>query len=299
MAGAARGQNEPEEAPTPRAYGTETPVDPDPDAKYKLNTDSLNFSNIRDDQPIVKTRDQNRGEFDALNDVILHARQFTTADLEAHASKDVMPRDLMTEVRKDYQFQLMSFEGRLARLRRWPEPTEAVAAAKVKNVYEAWVWISPKRGPELVCVLLTELPPGLEPSLEFNPTKPVRFAGYYFKLMRYESAEANPKDPTRNQMRRAPLLIGRGISVIPEQGINVGNTWLEGFVPGILALIGVIAVVTLGLTWLFGRGDKTLRRELAARRGRNPFAQGAETGGESSGSPQVDLPPHDRHDTPA
>ena len=83
-----------------------------------------------------------------------------------------------------------------------------------QNLYECWIF--PKNGADPLCLLVAELPPGIEPAMDYTPAKNVTFAGYYFKLMQYESAAPNPNEPTRNQIRRAPLLMGRSFVVVPE-----------------------------------------------------------------------------------
>lgn len=238
-----------------------------PADKYKLDTDRFQFTRVEDDAP-VRSEGQNREEYEAYNDVLLHARQFPAAELEAHANRDVTFRDLVRPIRQDFQFQLLYFEGRLAQLRRG-EPNKRLAAAGVTDWYEGWMF--PLNGSDPMCVHITELPPGLQPSLGYDPRPQVAVAGYYFKMIRYESSEKDPNDPTRHRIRRAPLLMAKSFTPLPTPDADGGRAWRTGFLPGMLGVLAGIAVVVAVLALLFRRGDRTTRRAIEDRRARNPF----------------------------
>jgi hypothetical protein len=239
---------------------------PHPADRFKIDTDRADYAGVEDDAP-VRSEDQNRQEFAAYNDTLLHARKFTVADQERYANRDVTFPDLLAAVRTDYRFQLVYFEGRLKRLRRL-EPTKPLKAEGVTDLYEGWMF--PANGADPLCVLTTELPPGLDPAVEYDPARPVAVAGYFFKVMRYEAPD--PKDPTGRITRRAPLLMARSFTPLPAADADASGPWRTGFLPGVLAVVGGVAAVTLGLTWWFRTGDRPVRRELADRRDRNPFA---------------------------
>ncbi|HVK16632.1 MAG TPA: hypothetical protein VM533_06760, partial [Fimbriiglobus sp.] len=236
-----------------------------PADKYKLDTDRFQFTRVEDDAP-VRAEDQNREEYEAYNDVLLHARQFTATELEAHAYRDVTFRDLVRPVRRDYQFKLLYFEGRLAQLRRG-EPNKRMTAAGLTDWYEGWMF--PVDGSDPMCVHITELPPGLTPSQKYDPRPRVVVAGYYFKMIRYESSEKTEDDPTRYKVRRAPLLLAKSFTLLPDAVRE--DSWQTGFLPGMLGVLAGVAVVVTALTLLFRRGDRAARRALEHRRDRNPF----------------------------
>lgn len=252
---------QPPQSPSP------APVAVDPCAETRIDPDRLHFRYVRDDAP-VQHEAQNQQEFEAYNEVLALAHSFPVEKLEKCANRDVTFPDLVKDVRKDYQFKLLYFEGRLKRLRKL-EPTKQLADKGVKNLYEGWMF--PKNGSDPMCVLVTELPAGLEPAVEYGTPKPVTVAGYSFKLIRYESAEPDPKHQGQGRVRRAPLLMAHTFTLLPEEPADAGKAWRNGFVPGILAVVGGISAVVLGLTWWFRRGDRTLRREIAGRRAQNPF----------------------------
>jgi hypothetical protein len=240
--------------------GAQAPAD-----KYKIDTDRFHFTRVEDDAPL-RSEAQNLSEYMAYNDVLLHARQFPAAELEAHANRDVTFRDLVRPVRQDFQFDLLYFEGRLAQLRRG-DPNKGQAAAGVTDWYEGWMF--PLDGSDPMCVHVTELPPGLQPSREYDPRPRVAVAGYYFKMIRYESSEKDPDDPARYRVRRAPLLLAKSFTLLPTP--DAEDSWRTGFLPGMLGVLAGVAVVVAALTLWFRRGDRAARRALEDRRARNPF----------------------------
>ena len=235
--------------------------------QYALDGDRRYFSLVEWDAP-VRGEDRNPDEFEAYNDTLLHARQFTTDELIENATRDVTFRDLVVPTAKDFQFKLIALDGRLKRVRR-VEPTKPLKAAGVTDLYECWIF--PTNGSDPLCLLTLELPEGVKPAMEYPSSRPVRFAGYYFKLMQYESATPSPKSPERNVVRRAPLLMARSFTVSPEPSRDGGAAWREGFVPGLLAVVGGVAAAAFGLTWWYRRGDRAVKAAVEARRDRNPF----------------------------
>lgn len=240
--------------------------------KYALDGDRRHFSLIEWDAP-VRSEERNPDEFEAYNDTLMHARLFTTAELLAHASRDVTFRDLVRPAAKDFQFKLIAMDGRLKRVRRI-EPTKALAALGVANLYECWIF--PTNGTDPLCLLTFDLPDGVEPTMAFNPTRSVQFAGYFFKPIQYESAAPDAKTPDRNVVRRAPLLIGRGFTATPVAARDGSDPWREGFLPGLLAILGGIGAVAFGLTWWYRRGDRAVKAAVEARRDRNPFPESSD-----------------------
>lgn len=242
------------------------PADP-----YRIDKDRLIFTSVRDDAPFP-TDGTNQAEYEAYATVLLHARQFPTADLERHARRDVTFRDLYLPVRRDYRLDLIYFEGRLKQLRR-TEPTAALKEAGVKDLYEGWLFPRDEWNP--VCVVVTELPPGLEPQKDLKADEMNRwvgFAGYSFKLLQYESRQADPKNPGRNVFRRAPVLLGRSVTPLAETQTGSDDPWVSTFLPAVVAGFGGVAVLILVLTWYFRRGDRVVRAAVDARHERNPFA---------------------------
>ncbi|MFO0934958.1 MAG: hypothetical protein U0798_00395 [Gemmataceae bacterium] len=229
------------------------------------------FSHIDDRSPI-RSESQSPDEYAAYNAVLIHARHIPVADLESHARRDVMYKDLFHSVRKEFKLDLVRFEGRLKRLRSIG-PTRQLKEAGIETLYEGW--IVPREQPKfLLCFLTTELPEGLEAQQELGKpalNMPVSISGYFFKLMAYETPEA-AKDPKKTPIEYAPLLMGRSIVVLKETGRDPADDWFGTFLPALVAVMGTIAAIVIGLTLWYRRGDRTVQSTIAARYETNPFA---------------------------
>ena len=239
--------------------------------KYRLDTDRLQFDRVNFEGRIA-SEDQNRDEFAAYCDVLLRARQFTAAELASAGDRLVTFRDLVQREPsgKAYQFQLLTFDGRLKSARPFPAPKPLIEAG-VPTIYECWLLTHRSNNP--VCVLATELPAGLAPSAAYPDSKPVTVGGYFFKLLHYDTQIPDTAQPGGREVRRAPLLMARAVEVTPEPVVaQSGAAWRGVFLPGVLGLLGVLAVCAVGLTLYFRRGDRAVRAEIEARRSRNPFA---------------------------
>lgn len=237
----------------------------------RIDKDRAIFDRIEDGSP-VRTESQNPDEYTAYNFVLTHARQFPVVELEAAARRDVTFRDLFLPVRKDFKLELVYLEGRLSRFRSIG-PTRQLKEAGIDALYEGWIFPKDQKNP--VCVLTTELPPGLAPQADLNRDTmnvPVGIAGYSFKLMTYESGEPSAKDASRGKLRQAPLLMGRAFTVLPETGRNPSDDWYGTFLPGVIGVAGLIAAVATGLALWYRRGDRSVKAVFEARRNENPFA---------------------------
>lgn len=242
----------------------EPPVDPR--AKYLIDKERLYLKQVKDLVPI-QSEDQSQGEFNAYNDIVLFARQFPTDELVANAN-EMLYGDLFTFSRKEYRFDLIKFEGRLKRVLKLP-PNGPLKNAGIQELYEAWVYPGVSADP--VCILLSELPDGLQPSVEYSPAHRVTVAGYYFKVIKYESAQKSKKNPDRNMLRVAPFIIGHSLVLKEPLNSSARKDWTLNFLPIFLGLIGFISLTTLGLTWWFRKGDQAAK-EVIERQKQNPFA---------------------------
>ncbi|MGR5411094.1 hypothetical protein ACP3VV_20065, partial [Vibrio sp. PNB22_8_2] len=80
-------------------------------------------------------------------------------------------------------------------------------------------------------ILFTELPEGIRPGRKLENTW-VSFDGYYFKLIRYETAEEVAKG--KFQWRRAPLLIGHRPTPMPAPEHTSALSFGGTFVPAVV-----------------------------------------------------------------
>ena len=230
-----------------------------------LNKELRVFKLIQDDQPMARDPDYWE-EAAAWNRVVLHARKFTAEQLEEAARKDLDFAHLFETGRRDYKLELVHFKGQLLRISKG-ETNKELADAGVPNWYEGW--LVPKDEPRgnPICIVMTDLPPGLEPAKAMNEW--VSFAGYSFKRMHYTSGEQSKRDPSRNVHKAAPLLIGRSVTLLP--GAEDPNTWAAQFVPLLFGGLLLIVGVAVGLHWWYKRGDVQAKAEADAVRYKNPF----------------------------
>ena len=235
----------------------------DPADKYRLDTSRFMFSQVEPDSRI-RSEDRNPDEYRAYNYVLMHADSFPTSELLEHARRDVTFRDLLSEHREEFQFQLIRFEGRLKRMKKI-QATAELKDAGIEFLYEAWVF--PRLGTEPICIVVSEPPAGLEPESIYQPSKLVTIAGYYFKALRYDSEERVDGEPGKNVVRRAPLLLGHSFEVQPEpKGVDSSVD-----LKVIFAIIAGILVVVLAYIWWVKRGDREIKNELRAQLDPNPF----------------------------
>ncbi len=257
------------------------PAAPTGAAKYRIEKGLSMFAGIRDDAIFPWTETGPRDLADspadqmeerAYDEVLRHARQFTVAELEANARRDIAPKDLYQNGRASYKLELIYFEGWLRRLRR-AEPTEILKASGIPDVYEAWIF--PDGNIDPICVFVTELPPGLAPQARPTDTmnRWVSIGGYYFKTMRYESNQISRETKGEHVTRRAPVLMGRSLTVLDDPE-SAGAAWRQSFLPLVIGGAAAMALAILGLSWYFRRGDAAIRKELDRNRTTNPFENG-------------------------
>jgi len=244
---------------------------PQPRGGLELNVDKFHFAQVEWATPL-RHEDNNRSEFEAYNEILSHARQFPTEELLAAGRRDLTVLDLLhRHVGRDYQYKLITLEGRMLR-GRMLEPNKPLAAAGVTQLFECWVY--PLNRTEPVAFVGTAWPLDLAPSLLYEPGKRVTVAGYYFKPLAYESGAPHPTKPNQRKIEVAPLLLGHGFTWRDEPPVDTAQPWREGFFPGLTVLVGLILLTVFGLTWFFRRGDRPIRERLAAQRDQNPFQAG-------------------------
>lgn len=234
-----------------------------------LDKDLRVFRLIQDDAAIAKEA-ENWEEVSAWNRVLLHARRFTPEQLDAHARTDLEFADLFLDSRRDHKLELVKFEGRLLMLKKL-EPTRKLRDAGLDALYEGWLVPKDQPSGHPISIVFTDPPEGVEPTGRVN--KWVSFAGYSFKLLRYESAEPDPKDPKKKVIKRAPLLLGRAITVLPDPEV-VPVSWNDFVRTATVVVVGLLGTA-LALTWWFRRGDKIAKQEIDTHRARNPFGEQA------------------------
>ncbi len=209
-----------------------------------------------------------KGEHDTFCALALHTSMFTNDELLAAARKDVSYSDLMVKndiLREDIRFELVQFSGRLKRLKQIGTFKE-LREAGITNLCEAWVFPDGQINP--VCVLLNECPAGLEPNLEYEQSLPVTVAGYFFKITQYETDQPSSKNPGKNIVLNAPLLVGQTLKM-NERKASASES-LPALLPVVIVSGATLLFIILGLTFLLTRSDKGLRR-YTEKQLANPF----------------------------
>ena len=254
--------------PTFAAPAVANPANADPKAKFQFDKDRRFVGGVKDLTPL-RGEAADHDEYDAYNELVIHAGKFAFPDLASAARHDVSYGDLFSKNRADYRFEIIEFQGRLKRLKKI-EPNEYLKDSGVKELYEAWIFPANDSNP--MCFVMTEKPEGLEPREEYNPSYPVTATGYFFKLFEYQSKEPSEKTKGKFLTRRAPLMVTRSIAVGPPDEVDGGGPWREVFLPALLTFLGFMAAFALGVTWYFRRGDRRSIKILESKKG-NPFAE--------------------------
>ncbi len=154
-------------------------------------------------------------------------------------------------------------DARLLRLQKVSAPPQVTYETGLTDLYEGWVATDAAKS-DLVCVLFSELPPGLKPGERLDLR--VEFAGYYFKRLGYTPRRGAPDTVPG----LAPLIIARTLTVLPQAAPAEENpvAWISGILPLLIGfLFGVVSLIIVLALW-FGRADALIRRRLALARRR-------------------------------
>ena len=144
-----------------------------------------------------------------------------------------------------------------------PAPPQIYYETGLTHLYEGWVATDAAKS-DLVCVVFSELPPGLEPGERLDLR--VEFAGYYFKRLGYTPRRSAPDTVPG----LAPLIIARTLTVLPRAATAEENpvAWISGILPLLVGfLFGVVGLVTVLALW-FRQVDARIRRRLQVARRR-------------------------------
>lgn len=160
-----------------------------------------------------------------------------------------------------YRGEVVRLEGRLRRVRRF-DPMLMVSQAGVKDLYEAWLLLSPYDQTGVgnpACLVCAALPKGIPVAEQLKDDIDVAFVGYFFKRYRYKPADAQKA----SEFRDAPLLIGHLVPLraAPRQE---KPGWAGSLLPAFFAVIIGTLTLIFGLAWAFRRADQRVRTRLDA-----------------------------------
>jgi hypothetical protein len=228
-------------------------------------------------------------EFDAYIDAVNKANVTPAYAFANSARRDVTYAHLMTDPHA-YRGDVVHIEGRLKRLRRFNPP---IATDNVRDFYEGWMFAG-DQGARWVCLIFTELPPGLQPAEDMKVK--ITCDGYFFKRNRFKADDTGP-----NQAREAPLIIGRTVSLVdspvPASGGAGGDN--APLLIAFMVLVVLTVALAIGLTWWFRRSDQRVRSRIAGAMERDFQITGAESNGEFAHPTGMMAPnQHGLDDTP-
>ncbi len=234
-------------------------------ARVKLDKEHPWFRDVISEGPlpVEKAGEPPSNESKAYDYVLAHASKIDPALLKKYAVAGVPFQDLILEnTRGDYQRELLHYEGRLVRLRRFKAPA-GLGLDKIEWLYEAWILPKSNQRQDPIFFVLTcvEAPEGLEPSEEYKKPIWVSFDAYYFKVLTYPTAEKKPDG--KPQWRRSPLFLGRNFTINPPpEKSGDGGEWAAGFA---LAAITIALVCAAVFTMIHRRGDRKVKSEFYRR----------------------------------
>lgn len=193
-----------------------------PPAQFAINTDRAMFAKIEDFKPVAAPA-ENNDEYLAWVEVVMHAKQFATADLEGAATRDLTPIDLIKPIRTAFRCELIRFDGKLVCVRRLPAPAffRDNPESGLKEMYE--VRLVPLNESPLtpVSVAFLELPDALAKVRDAKPGEWVdadgwfSAAGFFFKTM------SVPGDA--GKVSNVPVLIAKGVTPLPGPPVPHGS----------------------------------------------------------------------------
>jgi hypothetical protein len=196
----------------------------------------------------------------------MHARKFSPELMAEHTRKELTFGRLFEQGRGQYRGEIVRVQGQLKSL-LWIDSNKPLRDAGIKDLYEAWI-VDPAYNNHSTCVVISELPPGIEPAKFIREDVRVTCDGYFFKRYLFESAEVNEK--TKRLVRHlAPLVIGRSFSrSTPQVDAQKERAWQSWsyFIPTLLVMLfGMIVGALLIHRW-FVRGDRRAYEILANAR---------------------------------
>jgi len=170
------------------------------------------------------------------------------------ARQDLGYSQLLNQPKK-YRGEVVLVKGRLRRIEKFDAPL-ALQLEGVPFIYEGWLFANGYSSTP-VCILFTELPPGVE--LGDRKNLDASFAGYYFKKYRYTADDPQGKP----QRRFAPLLIGRMPEIQKAPAASeTGNDLDKQLLWVTLSVVGGTVIAVLAITLWFRFHDMRVRQKV-------------------------------------
>jgi hypothetical protein len=230
------------------------PQEPEPTVPKAPKIDLT--GDVEDRTPIRSWQDANGMEAKAYYRTLITAHTTSAEAFANSARHDVRYVHLFEEPHK-YRGEVIHVEGRLKRVRRFDTHGFVRNTYDMPYEYEGWLFDPVLYGANPLCVVFTELPPGIAVKEEMDVR--VSFDGYFFKRYRYKAADA---------WRDAPLLIGH--APVVQDSLAASQNTDSGFSNLLVTCLLALLAGTFGfgviIYWWYQRGDREVRRRLAATR---------------------------------
>jgi hypothetical protein len=214
----------------------------------------LEGKDIKDRAPFHPWDNKNPEEAHAYWHTVILAHS-TSAEIFANSTRrDITFAHLFQEPEK-YRGEVVHYEGRMTRVRRFEPPRDIKSAYDLPYYYEGWIFDAKVHGANPMCVIFTELAPGIEVKEKLEKT--VAFDGYFFKTWRYTGGDHE---------RISPILIGKRPILKKPEETAITNTTIAFSSEMITALLGMVTlvvtlVISLGV-W-YRRGDRRIKTRIA------------------------------------
>ncbi len=217
--------------------------------------------------PLRKVRDStgvrvgdDAGEMEAYCEALYKASLASPGAFANSARRDLTLAHLLNEPRR-YRGEVIHFEGEARRIRRF-DPPGMLEGQGIRDLYECWMF-DRRYGTHPVCLVCTELPPGVEPAEQLGIG--ASFDAYFFKRYRYESADSTP-----GHLRQAPLFLGRSFALTrPVAAAESEEAFASGSKSLLTLFLGIVAgVVVLALVGalLYLRADRRVQERIRLAR---------------------------------
>jgi hypothetical protein len=208
---------------------------------------------VEDGTPIRSWQEKGGDEAKAYSRTLLAAHTNSPEALANSARRDVKFIHLFEEPAK-FRGQVIHVEGRLKRVTRYDPPTTLKTTFDIQNLYEGWIFDPEISGANPMCLIFTDLPPGLTAQEKMEAR--VGFDGYFFKKYRYKSGDG---------WRDAPLLIGHTLTLhaLPPSEPAPDDPFAKNLIIIFMSILVATFILGYGLTWWYRRGDRLVEAAKA------------------------------------
>jgi len=233
------------ENPKDPALESIVPMAPKPDLEGK---------DIKDRSPFQPWDSRSPDEGNAYWHTVILAHTTTVEAFANSTRRDITFAHLFQEPEK-YRGEVVHYEGRLTRVRRFETPRDIKSAYDIPYQYEGWIFDPLVHGANPMCVIFTELPAPIDVKEKLEQY--VAFDGYFFKTWRYAGGDHE---------RISPILIGK--SPVLKKPAEVGLTdrtitFSSAMITAFLGMVALVIALIIALSVWYRRGDQRIKTRIA------------------------------------